>query len=117
MAVEAMKTVADLQLTHALTDKPPAPIRLQLLPSIWSVSMASLHATTTALVLALLLSAQTAHGEDAAQQAEPAAVANSQRAPLTERSQAEALALQQQLPAGEQQQLSAGDEQFLALWA
>jgi pimeloyl-ACP methyl ester carboxylesterase len=35
---------------------------------------------------------------------------------LAERSQDEALALQEQLPAGVQQQLSAGDEQFLALW-
>lgn len=74
------------------------------------------HATTTALYLALLLGAQTAHGEDPSKPTEPAAASNSERAPLTERSQAEALALQEQLPPGEQLQLTAGEESFLALW-
>ena len=74
------------------------------------------HATTTALYLALLLGAQTAHGEDPSKPTEPAAASNSERTPLTERSQAEALALQEQLPPGEQLQLKAGEESFLALW-
>ncbi len=74
------------------------------------------HATTTALYLALLLGAQTAHGEDPSKPTEPAAASSSERAPLTERSQAEALALQEQLPPGEQLQLKAGEESFLALW-
>ena len=41
---------------------------------------------------------------------------NSERPALAERSQAEALALQERLPQGEQQQLTAGEESFLALW-
>lgn len=78
--------------------------------------MTRLHARTTALYLALLLGAQTAQGQDPSKPAEPAAIINSERAALPERSQAEALALQEQLPAGEQQQLTAGEESFLALW-
>ncbi len=39
-----------------------------------------------------------------------------ERPDIAERTQAEAAALEQQLPQVEQQQLSAGDEQFLALW-
>jgi pimeloyl-ACP methyl ester carboxylesterase len=79
--------------------------------------MARLHTTTTsALSLALLLCAQVAPAEEPGEEAAPAAAVSSERAPLAERSQAEALALQQRLPAGEQQQLSAGDEHFLALW-
>ncbi len=41
---------------------------------------------------------------------------STQRPEVSERSQDEALALQEQLPAGEQQLLKAGDESFLALW-
>ena len=64
------------------------------------------------LCIALLLGAGTARG------AEPAAApaAPVERAPLEERSQDEAIALQRQLPTAEQQQLEAGGERFLALW-
>lgn len=41
---------------------------------------------------------------------------STERPALAERSQAEALALQERLPQGEQQQLTAGEESFLALW-
>lgn len=55
-----------------------------------------------------------------AQAAETAAVASeplaTERPAMPERSQDEALALQEQLPANEQQQLQAGEETFLALW-
>jgi pimeloyl-ACP methyl ester carboxylesterase len=81
--------------------------------------MARRHATTTALFLALLLGAQLACGEEPSKQPDtastPAAV-SSERAALPERSQAEALALQERLPQGEQQLLKAGEESFLALW-
>lgn len=80
--------------------------------------MVRLHATT--LALALLLCTTVASATEPAQppaaESPAAAPASHERALLSERSQAEALALQQQLPAGEQQQLNAGDEQFLALW-
>jgi len=64
------------------------------------------------LCIALLL------GASAARSAEPAAApaAPVERAPLEERSQDEAIALQRQLPTAEQQQLEAGGEHFLALW-
>lgn len=64
------------------------------------------------LCIALLLGAGAARG------AEPAAApaAPVERAPLEERSQDEAIALQRQLPTAEQQQLEAGGERFLALW-
>ena len=48
--------------------------------------------------------------------AAPAPAADTQRPEVAERSQDDALALQEQLPAGEQQQLKAGEESFLALW-
>ncbi|HLA31682.1 MAG TPA: alpha/beta hydrolase family protein [Pseudomonas sp.] len=52
----------------------------------------------------------------AAPAAETATDTSTQRPEVAERSQGEALALQEQLPAGEQQQLNAGAESFLALW-
>jgi pimeloyl-ACP methyl ester carboxylesterase len=80
--------------------------------------MARRHILTS--TLALLLCALAARAEEPAKQAEPAdtsaATTSSERPALSERSQAEALALQEQLPQGEQQQLKAGEESFLALW-
>lgn len=76
--------------------------------------MARLHMTTT--VLALLLCTAAAHAEEAVTQTAPSAAISSERPALAERSQAEALALQERLPQGEQQQLEAGEEGFLALW-
>ncbi|MFZ3186232.1 MAG: alpha/beta hydrolase family protein, partial [Pseudomonas sp.] len=52
----------------------------------------------------------------AAPATETATDTSTQRPEVAERSQGEALALQEQLPAGEQQQLNAGAESFLALW-
>jgi pimeloyl-ACP methyl ester carboxylesterase len=74
--------------------------------------------TTLSCCLALLLqSAAALSAETAAPEATaPAGDSSALRPDVAERSQNEALALQQQLPAGEQQQLSAGDEHFLALW-
>lgn len=76
-----------------------------------------------ALALSLLLLTGPLHAEepDTANQAptatdttaEPSAAV---RAPLAERSEVEASALEQQLGQKEQQQLQAGDERFLALW-
>jgi hypothetical protein len=48
--------------------------------------------------------------------ASEAAPQTSERAPLAERTEIDALALQRQLDLREQQQLQAGDEKFLALW-
>lgn len=62
------------------------------------------------LCIALLLGASAVRG------AEPAPAPPVERAPLKERSQDEAIALQRQLPTAEQQQLEAGGEHFLALW-
>lgn len=64
---------------------------------------------------AALASETTAPATTADAAAAPASD-NTQRPELAERSQDEALALQEQLPASEQQQLKAGDESFLALW-
>jgi pimeloyl-ACP methyl ester carboxylesterase len=81
----------------------------------------TLRTTFTGCCLALLLpcavslQAETATA-DAAPTAAPATETTSERPAVAERSQDEALALQEQLPAGEQQQLKAGDESFLALW-
>ncbi|WP_314409745.1 alpha/beta hydrolase family protein [Pseudomonas kuykendallii] len=64
------------------------------------------------LCIALLLGASAVRGaEPAAAPAPPV-----ERAPLEERSQDEAIALQRQLPTAEQHQLEAGGERFLALW-
>ena len=81
----------------------------------------TLRRTFTGCCLALLLpcaaslQAETV-AADAAPAAAPATETTSERPAVAERSQDEALALQEQLPAGEQQQLKAGDESFLALW-
>jgi pimeloyl-ACP methyl ester carboxylesterase len=78
--------------------------------------------TTLSCCLALLLpsvaafSAEPSTNDAAATDTAATEASAILRPVIAERSQAEALALQQQLPAGEQQQLSAGDEQFLALW-
>lgn len=72
----------------------------------------------TLLALSLTL-ALPAHGEDAttdAPAAETAPATEATRAPLEERSQDSAMALERQLTKDEQQMLQAGDEQFLALW-
>ena len=84
----------------------------------------TLATTLSCCCLALLLPyAATLPAETAAPDPETTAPAadtatdtSTQRPELAERSQDEALALQEQLPAGEQQQLKAGDESFLALW-
>jgi hypothetical protein len=78
--------------------------------------MPSRHA---ALALSLLLLSNPLLAEDeppAAAPEEAAAPAVEPRAPLAERSEADAMALEQQIEQKEQQQLQAGDEQFLALW-
>jgi hypothetical protein len=77
---------------------------------------------TAALALSLLLSASPLYAqEDPSTAAAPAddAVAvpdDEARAPLAERSELDATALEQRLENKEQQQLQAGDERFLALW-
>lgn len=84
----------------------------------------TLATTLSCCCLALLLPyAATLPAENAAPDAAAATPVTdtptdtgTQRPELAERSQDEALALQEQLPAGEQQQLKAGDESFLALW-
>lgn len=74
------------------------------------------------LVLCLLLASMSAQGEEpqapATLDADPAAAAAPpvERAPVQERSQADATALAQTLEAKEQQQLQTPDESFLALW-
>lgn len=70
--------------------------------------------TTLSLLLALLLvqPLQAEEGENAGAEA----AVETPRAPLAERSELDATALEQQLAPKEQQQLQAGDEQFLALW-
>jgi pimeloyl-ACP methyl ester carboxylesterase len=75
--------------------------------------------TLPALCLSLLLPCARPAGADdapAAASPAPAPAASEPRAPLLERSQEDALALQRQLPADEQQQLQAGSDNFLALW-
>lgn len=75
-----------------------------------------------ALALSLLLSTSPLQAEEEipAEEAAPAQPAspsaNDLRAPLTERSAADAMALEQRLAQKEQQQLQAGEERFLALW-
>jgi pimeloyl-ACP methyl ester carboxylesterase len=76
--------------------------------------------TLSRCCLALLLPCAGALHAQAAETSETAAVASeplaTERPAMPERSQDEALALQEQLPANEQQQLQAGEETFLALW-
>lgn len=76
-----------------------------------------------ALTLSLLLLISPLHAQEQtpADDATPAADAVAEpaeevRAPLLERSEVEATALEQQLAPKEQQQLQAGDDVFLALW-
>ncbi|MGG5873218.1 alpha/beta hydrolase family protein [Pseudomonas peli] len=76
-----------------------------------------------ALVLSLLLSISPLQAEEqtAAEEAPAATDASTEpaeelRAPLAERSEVEATALEQRLEQKEQQQLQARDESFLALW-
>ncbi|WP_213881722.1 alpha/beta hydrolase family protein [Pseudomonas sp. dw_358] len=72
------------------------------------------RALVPALCLSLLCIALPVLAADPAPAA-PAAAPDTM-APLPERSQEDALALQRQLPADEQQQLQAGGDNFLALW-
>ncbi|WP_339081107.1 alpha/beta hydrolase family protein [Pseudomonas sp. TMP9] len=74
--------------------------------------------TLSVLLLISPLHAQEQPTTDGATPATEAAVepAEEQRAPLPERSEVEATALEEQLAPKEQQQLQAGDEAFLALW-
>lgn len=72
------------------------------------------RAMLPSLCLSLLCSALPALAADPAPAAP--AVAPETRAPLLERSQEDALALERQLPADEQQQLQAGGDVFLSLW-
>ncbi len=67
-----------------------------------------------ALCLSLLFT--SGFSAQAADAPAPAAEPPAQRQPLPERSQAEASALERQLPQEEQQQLQAGSDSFLALW-
>ena len=74
-----------------------------------------------AFALSLLLLSGPLHAEeqaavDAASTGTAAEPTEAVRAPLVERSEVEATALEQQLGPQEQQQLQAGDERFLALW-
>ncbi|WP_445939280.1 alpha/beta hydrolase family protein [Pseudomonas sp.] len=76
---------------------------------------------TLALSLLLAISPLQAEEQTPAEEAPAAtdsstAPAEEVRAPLAERSEVEATALEQQLEQKEQQQLQAGDERFLALW-
>ncbi|HZX17756.1 MAG TPA: alpha/beta hydrolase family protein [Pseudomonas sp.] len=74
--------------------------------------------TLFSLLLALLLiqPLQAEESDSAATEDSEEAVVETPRAPLAERSEVEATALEQQLEQKEQQQLQAGDERFLALW-
>ena len=67
-----------------------------------------------ALCLSLLFT--SAFSAQAADAPAPAAEKPLERHPLPERSQAEASALERQIPQQEQQQLQAGSDSFLALW-
>ena len=78
-----------------------------------------------ALALSLLLSITPLHAEEQPPATDTPAADDSPsepspteelRAPLAERSEVEASALEQQLEQQEQQQLQAGEERFLALW-
>jgi pimeloyl-ACP methyl ester carboxylesterase len=76
----------------------------------------------TALALSLLLLIAPLHAEEQAPAATPEAPtapaeeAEETRAPLPERSEADAQALEWQLEQKEQQRLKAGEQSFLALW-
>ncbi|MFE1816153.1 alpha/beta hydrolase family protein [Metapseudomonas otitidis] len=81
--------------------------------------------TLTLATLALALLCTAAQAEDPPAEKGDAAPADGtgqpaekpvERAPLDERSQEDAKALEQRLPQAEQQQLTAGSEPFLALW-
>lgn len=77
------------------------------------------RAAASALSLLLLtgpLHAEEQAGANAASTDTAAEATEPVRAPLVERSEMEATALEQQLGQQEQQQLQAGDERFLALW-
>lgn len=76
------------------------------------------HPPRYMLCLMLLAGATAAHGEQSppAEASEKADAKPEQRAPLAERSDLEALALERQLAANEQQRLDAAGTQFLALW-
>lgn len=76
------------------------------------------HLPRYALCLTLLASALAVHAEQTppAKDGEKADAKPEQRAPLPERSDLEALALERQLAATEQQQLDAAGTTFLALW-
>lgn len=77
----------------------------------------TLSTTLTRCCLALLLPyAGALHAETTETAPAASAAVTTERPAIAERSQDEALALQQQLPASEQQQLRAGQETFLALW-
>jgi hypothetical protein len=81
--------------------------------------MFTLYRTTLAmccLAAALPLGAQAADAEPAPTATEAATPAPTPRAPLLERSQDDALALERQVPKAEQQTLQANGENFLALW-
>lgn len=67
-----------------------------------------------ALCLSLLFT--SAFSVQAADAPAPAAEKPVERQPLSERSQAEASALERKIPQQEQQQLQAGSDSFLALW-
>jgi hypothetical protein len=75
------------------------------------------RSATLIALLALLATPLVAQTEtEQAAPEETAAPAAEARAPLPERSEVEATALEQRLEHKEQQQLQAGDERFLALW-
>jgi len=76
------------------------------------------HLPRYALCLTLLASALAVHAEQSApaEAADKNAAKPEQRAPLAERSDLEASALERQLAASEQQQLDAAGTTFLALW-
>ena len=78
----------------------------------------SLTATSTLLLTLLatpLLAQQAAPDASGGEQPDPT-TEELQRPPLAERSEVEALALEQRLQTKEQQHLQAADERFLALW-
>ncbi len=78
--------------------------------------MLSLYRTTLpALCLTLILPC-SAHAEDGKAPEAGKDNAATQRQPLVERSQEDALALERQVPREEQQTLQAGSDSFLALW-
>ncbi|NEM13074.1 MAG: DUF3530 family protein, partial [Xanthomonas perforans] len=76
------------------------------------------HLPRYALCLSLLASALAVHAEQSppAEAADKGETKPEQRAPLIERSDLEASALERQLAASEQQQLDAAGTTFLALW-